>query len=546
MKYRNYAFAAIAIILGGLAMAGFRYLPAPIKTTSVYPAPSVRPNVVIIMADDMGWSDIGSYGGEIPTPNLDKLARNGIRFSQFYNNARCCPTRASLLTGLYSHQAGIGQMTEDPEHPERYHWGTPGYQGFLNRHCVTIAEALKTNGYHTYMTGKWHVGMHGKEKWPLQRGFDRYYGILAGATSYLKPQGGRGLTLDNQNLDPPTDPNYYTTDAFTDYAIRFIQEQKDKDPFFLYLAFNAPHWPLHAKQADIAKFKGKYDAGWDVMRQQRLARQKKMGLFKSGTRLSARDHRVRPWADLSAGEKDSTAYRMAVYAAQVSSLDQNVGKLVAALKKRGQFDNTLILFLSDNGACAEFYDELGSRPRSFINDPEFSGAVSYGIGWANNSNTPLFEYKVKPYEGGMRAPFIAHYPDGIKSQRGKITHVKGHIMDLMPTILDLTGTTYPKTFHNGQPITPLSGRSLLPTLITGSQPDPEYMYWEHEWYGAVRKGDWKAIYHLKEETWELYNVVSDPIEAHDEAKNQPALLADLQEHWHNWANTHDVFPKKAE
>ena len=328
--------------------------------------------------------------------------------------------------------------------------------------------------------------------------------------------------------------------------MKFTTTQKDTNPFFLYLAFNAPHWPLQAKPADIAKFTGKYNAGWDVMRQQRLARQERMGLFKPTTRVSARDRRVRPWADLSVGEKDSTAYRMAVYAAQVSARDQNVGKLVAELKKRGQFENTLILFLSDNGACAETYNELGSGRMANINNPSIWGPVSYGIGWANTSNAPLFEYKVKPYEGGMRAPFIAHYPNGITAQRGKITAVKGHIMDLMPTILDVTDTTYPKTFHNGQPITPLSGRSLLPALKTGHQSDPAYMYWEHEWYGAVRQGDWKAIYHLKKETWELYNVVADPTEAHDEAKNQPALLTDLQQHWRDWANTHDVFPKKAE
>lgn len=538
MKLRNYALFAFAVICCGLLMAGFRYVPAQPNVADT------RPNVVIIMADDMGWSDIGSYGGEIPTPNLDALARNGIRFSQFYNNARCCPTRASLLTGLYAHQAGIGQMAEDPERPNAFHWGTPGYQGFLNRNCVTIAEALKTNGYHTYMAGKWHVGMHGQEKLPLQRGFDRYYGILAGAMSYLKPQGGRSVWSDNQKLDPPADPNYYSTDAFADNAVRFIKEQKDKAPFFLYLAFNAPHWPLHAKAADIAKFKGKYDAGWDVMRQQRVARQEKLGLIKPGTNVSARDRRVRPWAELSAGEKDSTAYRMEVYAAQIASIDQNVGKLVATLKERGQFDNTLIIFLSDNGACAETYNELGSRPMSMINNPDFSGAVSYGIGWANASNTPLFEYKVKPYEGGIRTPLIAHYPNGIKSQRGKITPVKGHLIDLMPTILALTGTTYPKTFHNGQAITPLPGRSLLPTFTTGTQPDPAYMYWEHEGYGAVRKGDWKVVYYLEKDIWELYNLAGDPIEAKNEAQNQPELLADLQQHWRTWANTHNVFPKK--
>ena len=221
---------------------------------SVFGQSSKKPNIIIIMADDMGWSDIGCYGGEIPTPNIDKLAKKGIRFKQFYNTGRCCPTRASLLTGLYPHKAGIGHMAEDPEKPDQTHWGTPGYQGFLNRNSVTIAEVLKTNGYNTYMAGKWHVGMNEKEKWPLQRGFDRFYGILAGATSYFKPQGGRGLWLDNEKLDAPDNTNFYTTDAFTDYGIKFLKEQKNKSPFFLYLAYNAPHWPLHAKKEDIAKF----------------------------------------------------------------------------------------------------------------------------------------------------------------------------------------------------------------------------------------------------------------------------------------------------
>lgn len=505
-----------------------------------------KPNVVLIMADDMGWSDIGSYGSEIPTPNLDLLARNGVRFSQFYNNARCCPTRASLLTGLYAHQAGIGQMAEDPENPKHNDWGTDGYRGYLNRHCVTIAEALKTNGYHTYMAGKWHVGMHGQEKWPRQRGFDRYYGILAGAASYFRPQGGRGLTLNNQKLPTPTDPNYYTTDAFTDYAVQCIREQTDTNPFFLYLAFNAPHWPLHAKQTDIDRFKNTYKVGWDAIRQARNKRQEAMGLAKAGMGLSARDKRVRAWKDLSAGEQDSTAYRMAVYAAQVYALDQNVGKLIAELKQRGQFDNTLILFLSDNGACAEVYDELGSRPMSYINKLDFSGPVSYGIGWANTSNTPLFEYKVKPYEGGIRAPLIAHFPAGINTQRGRITAVKGHVIDLMPTILEVTGSAYPATYHNGQAILPLAGQSLVPALKTGTMPDRDYMYWEHEWYGAVRKGDWKAIYNLKKDSWELFNLATDRIEQKDEAQNQPALLADLQQHWHQWATTHAVLPKRAE
>jgi arylsulfatase A-like enzyme len=509
-------------------------------------AQTSKPNIILIMVDDMGWSDIGCYGGEIQTPHIDALAKNGLRFKQFYNTARCCPTRASLLTGLYSHQAGIGQMAEDPENADAFHWGTPGYQGFLNRNCVTIAEVLKGNGYHTYMTGKWHVGMHGAEKRPLQRGFERYYGILAGATSYFKPRGGRGLWLDNQAIDPPNNPNYYTTDAFTDYALSFLKEQKDGNPYFLYIAYNAPHWPLHAKKADIEKYKNAYLKGWDVVRQERLKRQVDMGLVDPKFAISDRDKRVRAWEKLSATERDTVAYRMAVYAAQVHSVDENIGKLIAYLKEKKQLDNTLIMFLTDNGACAEVYQELGSQPFERINDPNYSGSVSYGIGWANASNTPFFEYKVKPYEGGIRTPFIAHFPNLIKKQKGKWTETMGTIRDVMPTILALTQTTYPTTFHNGQNITPLEGKSLLPTFKKGKQDNPNYLFWEHQNYGAVRKGNWKAVVdNNKTPKWELFDLNTDPYEQKNIADKQTVILEDLKKQWQIWANSHFVFPKKA-
>lgn len=261
-----------------------------------------RPNIIMIMADDMGYSDISCYGSEIPTPNIDKLATSGIRFTQFYNSARCCPTRASLLTGLHPHQTGIGHMTEEPANPDGYNYGTRGYQGYLNKHCVTVAEVLKPAGYHTYMTGKWHLGMHGEDKWPLQRGFEKYYGILAGAASYFKPQGGRGLTYNNTKLSPPKG-DYYTTDAFTDSAIAFINGQKDQNPFFLYLAYNAPHWPLHAKPEDIRKFEGMYEKGWDVIRQERYKKQLQLGVIDTKTALSPLDSAVRPWNKLSKEEQ---------------------------------------------------------------------------------------------------------------------------------------------------------------------------------------------------------------------------------------------------
>lgn len=504
-----------------------------------------KPNVVLIMVDDMGWSDIGCYGGEIPTPNIDRLAKKGLRFKQFYNTGRCCPTRASLLTGLYPHQTGIGSMAEDPEKPEQHHWGTPGYQGFLNRNCVTIAEALKTNGYHTYMTGKWHVGMHGEEKRPLQRGFERYYGILAGAASYLKPQGGRGLWLDNQKLDPPSDPNYYITDAFTDNAVNFLKEQKDTHPFFLYVAYNAPHWPLHAKKEDIEKFKNTYKIGWDKVREERLARQLKMGLIDKKWGLSERDARVRAWEKLAESEKDTVAYRMAVYAAQVYAIDYNVGKLIDYLEAKKQLDNTLIFFLADNGACAENYHELGSNPFSRINDPNFSGSVSYGIGWANASNTPFYEYKVKPTEGGVATPLIVHYPKKLKTQQNKLTNQVGHLIDIMPTILEVSGTTYPTTFHNGQNVTPLEGKSLTRVIEKGEVFERPYLYWEHQEFCAIRKGDMKAVKKLNETKWKLFDLKNDRTERFDVAEKHPDLVAELNQKWNEWAVRCFVLPKKS-
>ncbi len=323
-----------------------------------------KPNIVLIMADDMCFSDIGCYGSEIPTPNLDALAAKGVRFTQFYNSARCSPTRAALLTGLHPHQSGMGHLaTGNAEVKE----AQPGYLGYLNNNCITIAEALKTVGYSTYIAGKWHLGNKVESTWPLQRGFDRFYGILAGAT-YFAPTAPLALTLDNQQLPKPDNPDYYTTDAYTDFAIKTVQEHDAKNPFFLYLAFNAPHWPLQARKKDIGLFMGKYKKGWDIMREERFAKQKKLGIFDKSAKLSARDEKVRSWDSLSIQEQNDVAYRMSIYAAQVYRLDFNVGRLVAALKSKGELDNTLIVFLSDNGGCAEPYKELGGGLQDQINN----------------------------------------------------------------------------------------------------------------------------------------------------------------------------------
>ncbi|WP_346238372.1 arylsulfatase [Niabella insulamsoli] len=505
-----------------------------------------QPNIILIMADDMGYSDLGCYGSEIPTPHIDRLAANGVRFSQFYNTARCCPTRASLMTGLFQHQAGIGAMSEDPfkrpDQKSQWDWGTPGYKGYLNRNCVTIAEVLKPAGYHTYMTGKWHLGMHGEEKWPLQRGFDKYYGILAGASSYLKPEGGRGLTYMNTHLPAPQAP-YYTTDAFTDSAIAFINQEKDNQPFFLYLAYNAPHWPLQAKAADIKKFEGKYLRGWDEIREARFKKQLALGIIDPATKLSPRAEEVRPWNELSAQEQKDVAYRMAVYAAQISCIDQNVGKLVSFLKARGKYDNTVIIFLSDNGACPEPYKELGGGPMEAINDPAESGAVSYGTGWANVSSTPYRKWKVQQEEGGIRAPFIISWPER-QTEQNTIAGTPSYLIDVMPTILEVSGAQYPAV-HDNHSIYPLEGRSFANALMGKKLAAHDYMFWEHMGNQAVRKGSWKAVKHQQSENWELYQILKDNTELHNVADQEPDILKDLVTHWQQWAKEKFVLPKRA-
>ncbi|WP_146531430.1 arylsulfatase [Novipirellula artificiosorum] len=496
-----------------------------------------RPNVVLIMADDMGYSDIGCYGGEIETPNIDALANRGLRFTQFYNTARCCPTRAAFLTGLHQHMTGIGAMTETPKGPRDDK--RPAYQGFLNRNCVTMAEVLGANGYHTYMAGKWHLGYHGKEKWPRQRGFDRFYGSIAGATSYFKPQRGRGVTLDNENLDPPTDPDYYTTDAFTDYALRFIEEQKDDKPFFLYLAYTAPHWPLHAREEDIAKYVGKYrDIGWDKLRQQRLAKQKELGIVDESTQLSMRDEGARPWSDLTDKQKQQLDYRMAVYAAMVDRMDQNIGRVVALLEERGELDNTLLMFLSDNGGCAEPYKDLGGGKFEDINNPNQSGAISYGQGWANASNTPFRKFKVFSHEGGISTPLVVHWPAGLKTKAGTITSHPSQLIDLMPTVLDVTGTQYPASFADHE-IHPIEGNSLQPLLRGKEQPKSEWMFWEHSGHSAVRNGKYKALKPRKED-WQLYDLSTDRGETNNLASEMPDRVKSMAARWASWATSHQV------
>lgn len=501
-----------------------------------------RPNIVLIMVDDMGYSDIGCYGGEIPTPNIDRLAERGVRYTQFYNTARSCPTRASLLTGLYPHQAGIGEMSEDPGTTAEQSEERPfGYKGYLNRNSVTIAEVLKEAGYHTYMTGKWHVGMHGMDKWPLQRGFDRFYGILSGAASYLKPSGGRGLTLNNSNLPSPQPP-YYTTDAFTEHAIGFIDENKDDKPFFLYLAYNAPHWPLHAKDKDIEKFIGQYEDGWQSISEKRHQRMLEMGIVKEEWGLGEWESRL--WDDLSEKEKHDAALRMSVYAAQVYAIDYNVGKLIDYLEKNNKLDNTLIVFFSDNGACAEPYSETGFGTIEDINDPSKWVHPSYGLPWAQVSNTPFRKYKVRSYEGGISTPFILSWPAKYTQYNNQFRWNVGFLPDIMATFVDASQATYPVTYHNGNNIFPMAGKSLLPTVEDASVSIHEYLFGEHFDNRYVRWKNWKAVKDEKSDQWELYDIEKDRTERFDLARKHPDIVKDLTTRWNDWAKANFVYPRK--
>ncbi len=495
-------------------------------------AAAEKPSIVIVMADDMGFSDIGCYGSEIRTPNLDRLAEGGLRFSQFYNAARCCPTRAALLTGLYPHQAGVGGMVGPSKRP--------GYRGRLTDRCVTIAEVLRTAGYQTLMSGKWHVTHYNytnpeptlhRESWPRQRGFDRFFGTLAGGGNYYVPPG---LMRDNEFIE--ADEGLYYTDAINDEAARFIDEAED-GPLFLYVAHVAPHWPLHALPDDIARYQGVYDIGWDALRAARHARLIDAGLVSAEWPLTPRDRRVPAWDD--APHKAWESHRMAVYAAQIDRMDQGIGRIVEALRRTGRLDNTLLLFLADNGGCAEIiqgtntrhgrFPRGGTRPDVLPGPPDTY--ASYGIGWANASNTPFRLYKKWAHEGGTATPLIAHWPRRI-TDPGAIRHQVGHVIDLMATCVDIAGAEYPKKF-GGHDILPLEGKSLVPAF-EGKSIDRDALYWEHFGNRAVRTGPWKLAAEAKGK-WELYHIETDRTELHDLAEEHPELVQKLAALWDAWA-----------
>lgn len=512
-----------------------------------------QPNIVLILNDDMGYSDLGCYGGEIHTPNLDSLADGGLRYTQFYNTARCCPSRASLLTGLYPHQADVGHMMGDD--------GIDGYLGDLNQHTVTIAEALKTGGYASYMSGKWHVTRYidePKHNWPMQRGFDDYYGIITGAANYYCP---RTLTRNNDRIDPDGD-EYYFTDAISDEAVRQIRmhvSRHDDRPFFQYVAYTAPHWPLHALEEDIVTYRGRFDAGWDLLREQRLTRMVDMGIIHESWLLSERDPLVPAWKEEA--QKKWQVRRMEVYAAQIDRMDQGIGRILRALRDVGAWDNTLIIFLSDNGGCAEELDSTSgdliasSKDRlathktrkgeaiRFGNSPDIIPGgedtyCSYGVPWANVSNTPFRLYKHWVHEGGIATPFIVHWPNGIEA-RGELRSQPAQLPDVMATLLDVADVPYPLDYEDRK-IKPIEGYSMVPTFADHPH-ERDVLYWEHEGNKAVRRGRWKLVRRFPQE-WELYDMNLDRTELNDISGKHPKIVRQLQDLYDTWALRTGVVP----
>ncbi len=506
-------------------------------------SPVARPNIILIMADDMGYSDLGCYGGEIETPHLDRLADGGLRFTQFYNTARCWPSRAALLTGLYNDQTGIHDLSHQ-----------------LNRRCVTIAEVLRSAGYGTYMVGKWHLMENGQEywkdpttdRWPIQRGFDRFYGT---------PVAGNLFNPFNPIRDRSPikieDKDYYVTDALTDNAIDYIRDhfaRRKDDPFFLYVAHFAPHWPLHARPDDIEVHRGRYDEGWEAVRVSRYQRMIELGILDPRWKLSRPEIESPAWAD--APNKEWEARRMEVHAAMVHRMDYGIGRIVASLKEAGQLDNTLIFFLSDNGASSEDSHGVpgfeykktldGQLIRGGNNPTIMPGPAdtyqSFGRRWANVSVTPFRKYKAFTHEGGIATPLIVHWPQGI-SDHGELRHQPGHIIDIMATCVEVSGATYPDE-HLGQRIHPPAGVSLVPAFANKVL-NRDTIYFQHLGNRAVRAGKWKLVA-LKGNPWELYDLDADRTETTNLADSYPELVDKLGAQWCAWASDVDVNGNKFE
>jgi arylsulfatase A-like enzyme len=512
----------------------------------------VRPNIVLVLADDLGYSDIGCYGSEIETPNLDALAAGGVRMTRFTTTARCSPSRASLLTGLHPHQTGIGVLTGND--------GPGGYPGSLNDRCVTAAEVLGDAGYTTYMSGKWHLS-HEKANpspaWPTRRGFQHFFGTLDGGGDYFAPQR---LHRGEQDVSQEAvdDPDFYYTDAITDAAVGFIREHPADRPFFCYVAYTAPHFPLHAREEDIARCAGRYRDGWDVVRQRRIERMRKLGILGDEVEASPRDPEVPAWED--APDKGWERRRMEVYAAMVEVMDRGIGRIVDELRATGQLDDTVFVFLSDNGGCAEeFPTGFGTdyidrgpkiiksatpdgRPVRVGRHPDHPPGTQdtfafVGRSWANVSNAPFRLHKRWVHEGGIASPFIVHWPRGLGDRAAALCDATHYLPDVLPTLLEITGAEYPE--H----VLPLEGTSMLASLRGAPGDGDRHQCYEHLGNAAVRRGGWKLVRDYPGD-WELYDVDDDPTELHDLSADRPDVVRELAFVWAEWSARCGVVPRE--
>ncbi|MDR6807330.1 arylsulfatase [Dyadobacter sp. BE34] len=489
---------------------------------------SGKPNIVLILADDMGFSDLGSFGSEINTPNLDKLAQEGLRITQFYNSGRCCPSRAALLTGLYPHQAGVGDMVQDK--------GTPAYQGYLRKNSATIAQLLKTAGYNTIASGKWHVGLV-PSAWAVNRGFDQSFTMQNNGSSYFNSEplynDGRTVTFQlNGREIQRYDTSRYLTQAITDFAVEAIDRVKDQqNPFFLYLAYNAPHWPIQALPEDIARYKGKYLLGWDALREARYRKLVSLGIIQKEWKLSPRYEKAPGWNTLSAAEKDKWDTRMAIYAAMIDRMDQCIGQLLDKVKAIGRERNTLVIFLSDNGGSGDTVREWNYVTQKTGEPGSVHSIDSYDPPWGNASNTPFRLFKKNTHEGGIASPFIAWFPGKIRSNA--LSTQVSHITDVMPTLLELAGIRYPETLAN-EKLTPLVGNSLTPLFQQPQATQAKTIFWEHEGSRAIRKADWKLVAEINQ-PWELYDLKTDRSETVNLAGRYPQKVKELEKEYLEWA-----------
>jgi arylsulfatase A-like enzyme len=523
-----------SIIVAVLLIASFILIHSAFSikknpTQKIHPQTDDRPNIIVILADDMGFSDLGCFGSEIATPNLDKLAAEGMILNNFYNCGRCCPSRASLLTGLYPHQAGVGDMLQAKGN-------TPAYQGYLSDSCVTIAQLLKASGYHTITSGKWHVGVK-PSALANNRGFDKSFTMLNNGSSYYKNgplyNDGRKVTFMEGLKQIQRDTNYYLTQNITDFAVQAIEEQKSNtNPFFLYVTYTAPHWPIQAMEDDIKKYRGSYLKGWDKIREERYQKQLSKNLISTANKLSPRYEKVPAWNSIPEKDKDLWDMRMSIYAAMIDRMDKGVGEIIAKLKETGEDKNTLIIFLSDNGGSADDVKDLSYVIQRNGKPGSGESIDSYYPNWGNASNTPFRLFKKNVHEGGIASPFIAWYPQLIEP--GSVSPVVAHIMDIMPTCLEAAQTNYPAAF-NGKVLKPTEGVSLFNTFKKKPGTVHENLFWEHEGNKAVRSGNWKLVYELEYDKWELYDLSTDRTETKDLSVRYPEEVKRLKALHNQWS-----------